>query len=123
MDEQPLSVVAARDETDQQLLARVAAQDREAFRELYISYHRRLSRFLMRLTNRYEIAEEIINDTLWIVWRQAGSFRYESRVSTWILGIAYRRTLKALRHLDPPAGFQAVPIDEELLLAPDDAAK
>jgi RNA polymerase sigma-70 factor (ECF subfamily) len=123
MDEQPLSVVAARDETDQQLLARVAAQDREAFRELYISYHRRLSRFLMRLTNRYEIAEEIINDTLWIVWRQAGSFRYESRVSTWILGIAYRRTLKALRHRDPPAGFQAVPIDEELLLAPDDAAK
>jgi len=58
----------------------------------------------MRLTNRYEIAEEIINDTLWIVWRQAGSFRYESRVSTWILGIAYRRTLKALRQRDPPAG-------------------
>jgi RNA polymerase sigma-70 factor, ECF subfamily len=79
------------------LLQRVADQDRQAFEELYTTYHRRLSRFLMRLAPRYDFAEEIINDTFWVVWRKAGDFRGASRVSTWIMGIAYRRALRALR--------------------------
>jgi RNA polymerase sigma-70 factor (ECF subfamily) len=49
----------------------------------------------MRLTRHPEIAEEIINDTLWIVWRKAPEFRHGSLVSTWIFGIAYRRGLKS----------------------------
>lgn len=79
------------------LLQRVAEGDRPAFEELYTAYHRRLSRFLMRLAPRYDFAEEIINDTFWVVWRKAGEFRGASRVSTWIMGIAYRRALRALR--------------------------
>jgi RNA polymerase sigma-70 factor (ECF subfamily) len=79
------------------LLGRIAAGDRDAFRDLYLRYHRRLARFLTRLTRRHEDAEEVINDTLWIVWKQAAGFRGESRPSTWILGIAYRRALKLIR--------------------------
>jgi RNA polymerase sigma-70 factor, ECF subfamily len=86
-----------RDEGDRRLLERVATGDREAFREIYIAYHRRLARFLTRLTRRYDVAEEIINDALWVVWKRAGDFRGESRVSTWIMGIAYRRALKLIR--------------------------
>jgi RNA polymerase sigma-70 factor (ECF subfamily) len=89
--------LASREATDRRLLDRVVARDREAFRELYVIYHRRLARFLMRVTRRYEVAEEVINDTLWVVWRKAGEFRGESRISTWIMGIAYRRALKALQ--------------------------
>lgn len=33
-----------------------------------------------------------------VVWRSAGDFRGESQLSTWILGIAYRRALKAIEH-------------------------
>jgi RNA polymerase sigma-70 factor, ECF subfamily len=79
------------------LLARVAGGDRQAFQELYIAYHRRLARFLTRLTHGYPIAEEIINDTMYVVWRKAGEFRGQSQVSTWIMGIAYRQALKALK--------------------------
>jgi RNA polymerase sigma-70 factor, ECF subfamily len=79
------------------LLRRVAQRDRAAFQELYLIYHRRLARFLMRITSRHDVAEEIINDTLWIVWRNAGEFRGQSTLSTWIMGIAYRRALKTLR--------------------------
>ena len=79
------------------LLRRVAQQDRRAFEELYNAYHRRLSRFLLRLAPRYDFAEEIINDTFWVVWCKAGEFRGASQVSTWIMGIAYRRALRALR--------------------------
>ena len=94
---------SADDDRDQRLLRQVAARDREAFRQLYHIYHRRLTRFLMRLTRRPEIAEEIINDTLWVVWRKAPEFRHSSLVSTWIFGIAYRRGLKTLQR-QPPLG-------------------
>ena len=80
-----------------ELIARVAEHDRKAFEELYNLYHRRLARFLTRLTRRYELAEEIINDTFWVVWNKAGAFRGDSQPSTWILGIAYRKARNAFR--------------------------
>lgn len=83
---------------DAQLMRRVAQRDRAAFEKLYLGYHRRLSRFLMRFAESYEAAEEIINDTMMIVWDKADSFRGSSKVSTWIIGIAYRRALKAFKH-------------------------
>src|SRR5215472_7419552 len=64
-------------ETD--LIARIAEGDRKAFEELYYLYHRRLARFLTRLTRRYDIAEEVVNDTFWVVWRKAKTFRVDSR--------------------------------------------
>jgi RNA polymerase sigma-70 factor, ECF subfamily len=80
-----------------ELIARIAEGDRKAFEELYHLYHRRLARFLTRLTKRYDVAEEVINDTFWVVWRKAHTFRGESQPSTWILGIAYRKARNAFR--------------------------
>ena len=80
-----------------ELISRIAQGDRKAFEELYGLYHRRLARFLTRLTKRYDVAEEVINDTFYIVWRKAGDFRGESQPSTWILGIAYRKARNAFR--------------------------
>jgi RNA polymerase sigma-70 factor (ECF subfamily) len=82
---------------ESELIAKIAKGDRRAFEELYNLYHRRLARFLTRLTRRYDVAEEVINDTFWIVWKKAGDFRGESQPSTWILGIAYRRARNAFR--------------------------
>jgi len=79
------------------LIARIAEGDRKAFEELYHLYHRRMARFLTRLTRRYDIAEEVINDTFWVVWTKAGTFRGDSQPSTWILGIAYRKARNAFR--------------------------
>jgi RNA polymerase sigma-70 factor (ECF subfamily) len=82
---------------DHELLDAVADGDRRALEELYLGYHRRLARFLLRFTPRYENVEEIINDTFMVVWQSAKDFRHASRVSTWIIGIAYRTALKSLR--------------------------
>ncbi len=84
-------------ERERELIAKISRGDRDAFRELYLHYHRRLAKFLTRMTHRYEDAEEIINDTLWTVWQRAGDFRDASQVSTWIMGIAYRRALNTIR--------------------------
>src|ERR1700730_12805556 len=95
----PMSVPAKNSarEHDNDLLIAVAAGNRQALEELYLSYHRRLARFLSRFTARYENVEEIINDTFMVVWQSAKDFRYASQVSTWIIGIAYRTALKSLR--------------------------
>ena len=84
-------------ERDSALLAAIGAGDRRALEELYLSYHRRLARFLSRSTPRYENIEEIINDTFMVVWQNAKEFRNASQVSTWIIGIAYRTALKSFR--------------------------
>ena len=88
---------SAGDARDRGLIVRIARQDRAALKELYLLYHRRLARFLTRVTSRFDLAEEIINDTFWVVWQRAGGFRGASHVSTWIMGIAYRRGLKAVK--------------------------
>jgi len=110
---------ALRNQTDRALLDKVAAGDREALRELYLLYHRRLAGFLQRFTRRQDLVEEVINDTLYVVWCKAGEFRGDSQPSTWILGIAYRRALKTLRRRGHQL-FHAVPIENECLAAPDE---
>jgi RNA polymerase sigma-70 factor, ECF subfamily len=99
----PGSAASTSNERELELLHKIAQRDRAAFRELYLIYHRRLARFLMRITSHHELVEEVINDTLWTVWQKASDFRGASRVSTWIVGIAYRRALKALRQAKPAA--------------------
>ena len=83
--------------SDDQWLESVARGDRRALEELYLNYHRRLTKFLSRVAPRSENIDEIINDTFMVVWQHAGEFRHSSRVSTWIFGIAYRVALKSLR--------------------------
>jgi RNA polymerase sigma-70 factor, ECF subfamily len=85
---------------DEDLLRDVARGDRRALDALYLGYHRRLARFLARIAPQYETIEEVINDTFLVVWQRAREFRGASRVSTWIIGIAYRIALKSLRRND-----------------------
>ena len=84
------------------LINRVAAGDLDAFERLYRLYHGRLTRFLDRMTRRRSLVEEVLNDTMLVVWKRARSFNGQSKVSTWVFAIAYRTALKALRRLDEP---------------------
>jgi RNA polymerase sigma-70 factor, ECF subfamily len=88
---------AIADAQDAAWLRAAGQGERQAFAALYRRHHPRLARFLRRFTARRELIDEVINDTLWVVWQKAAEFRGESKVSTWIIGIAYRCMLKALR--------------------------
>jgi RNA polymerase sigma-70 factor, ECF subfamily len=100
-DRRPDLAAADQNKLELALLARIAARDAQAMHELYHLYHRRLARFLMRVTSRYDLAEEVINDTFWVIWQHAADFRGASQLSTWIFGIAYRRALKTLKRVRP----------------------
>jgi RNA polymerase sigma-70 factor, ECF subfamily len=117
------AAVAARDGRELALLTRIAARDSAAMKELYLLYHRRLARFLTRLTTRLDLAEEIINDTFWVVWQRAADFRGASLVSTWIFGIAYRRALKTLRRVRPVPTIEEDDTAEGLSDAPWERAE
>lgn len=96
-------------EREAALLQRVVQQDRDAIAELYRLYHARLFKFTFRLTRSYAAADELVNDIMLVVWQNAGAFRGDSKVSTWIFGIAYRQTMRRLtrrpttlpQHADP----------------------
>jgi RNA polymerase sigma-70 factor (ECF subfamily) len=91
--------------TDSELLNAIARGDRRAMQRLYLEYQRPLTRFLWRFTQRQETIEEIVNDTFMVVWRKAREFRWESRVSSWIFGIAHRKALKSIhKHRREAAG-------------------
>lgn len=80
---------------EEELLKRIAKGDQNALEALYRDYYPRLCRFVLRVTRDVELVKEIVNDVFFVVWRSARDFRGDSTVSTWILGIAYRRALKS----------------------------
>lgn len=87
---------------EMELLAGVRARDLSAFERLYRIYQPRLTRFLFNLVQRPQLVEEVLNDTMMVVWDTADSFRGTSKLSTWIFSIAYRKAIKAkLRWPDP----------------------
>jgi RNA polymerase sigma factor (sigma-70 family) len=95
-------VPVPRASDDTALLARVIARDLPAFEQLYRCYHPRLTRFLMNMTHRPSIVDEVLNDTMLVVWNRPDSFNGASKLSSWIFAIAYRKALKALRQQDVP---------------------
>jgi RNA polymerase sigma-70 factor (ECF subfamily) len=80
----------------------VAGGDQDAFEALYRGFYPRLRRFLERMMRRPQLVEEVLNDTMLVVWRKAHTYNLRSKVSTWIFAIAYRKALKALTRVDDP---------------------
>jgi RNA polymerase sigma-70 factor (ECF subfamily) len=106
---------AGQEGEDLACLQQIAQGDRAAFERLYRRYYDRLFRFVLRVTGRMNLVEDVINDTMIVIWRKAGEYRAAAQASTWIFGIAYRKSLKALsRELRAPEVIDEAPETEEL---------
>ena len=101
----PNAKPVAADEEEAALLRRAAGRDMHAFELLYRAYYRRLIRFLEQVTRKPHLNDEILNDTMLVVWHKAHAFNGSSRVSTWIFAIAYNKAMKALRRAKRPQDF------------------
>lgn len=95
MPQEDSGTECSADAEDRRLIERAAGGDRSALADLYRAYQPRLFRFVLRITRSYPVAEELVNDIMLDVWRQAGQFRGDSKLSTWILSIAYRKACRA----------------------------
>jgi len=86
------------DAEDGRWLRAVARErDAEALRALFERYFARVFVFIQRRVEDRELARELTSDVFLEVWAQAGQFRGEARVSTWIFGIARFKSLEAVR--------------------------
>jgi RNA polymerase sigma factor (sigma-70 family) len=85
-----------RVEDDYALLLLIAQGDTSAFERFYKLYFPRLFRFILRITNQPDTVEELIQETLLVVWEKPDQFNNGSKVSTWVFGIAYNKVLKAM---------------------------
>ena len=84
-------------EPEHHLLKRVAEGDRNAFRELYDMTSRRIYFYLYRLLQDASLAEDVQMDVYVEVWKSAANFRGQSKVTTWVFGIARNLAFKTMR--------------------------
>jgi RNA polymerase sigma-70 factor, ECF subfamily len=81
-----------------QLLAKVAAQDRAAFRDLYASTSSKLFGVLLRILSNRAEAEDALQEVFTRVWLRAGRFDPEKgRAMTWLISVARNHAIDRLR--------------------------
>jgi len=75
---------------DYELVRRVATCDDVALIDLYRRHAPVILNQILLVVDERTLAEEILQDTMIVLWRQAWTFRGESRVRTWMIAIARR---------------------------------
>jgi RNA polymerase sigma-70 factor (ECF subfamily) len=78
----------ARGSDEARLIARLAARDEQAFNALVRAYERRVFGLVLRMLGNREEAEDLAQEVFVQVFKAVGSFRGESKLSTWIYRIA-----------------------------------
>src|SRR4029453_4122254 len=94
--------------SDAVLIQRIAGGDQLAMRALFGRHRIPFYRWLLRIVRDETLAEDLLSDVFLDVWRQAGSFRGDASVSTWLLAIARYKALSARRarpHSELDAGI------------------
>src|SRR5690349_3441609 len=75
-------------QSDRELIARIAAGDREAMGALYTRHHENIYRFAYRMVRSAQTAEDVAGDVFLDVWRSAREFEQQCEVATWLFAIA-----------------------------------
>jgi len=83
-----LRVEELRSKTDEELLKLCAEQQSAAMEELTRRFQAPIYRFLYRMLNSPEDAEEAALDVFVRAWQHAGRFQYRAKVATWLYRIA-----------------------------------
>src|SRR5215207_7398030 len=97
------------DLSDDELLVRVRSRDESAFRTLYRRHTSAMYAAALRLvTRRAGDAEDVVQEAWLRAIRQLASFRGDSMLRTWLVGITIRCALEASRQRPPEPLVNAV---------------
>ncbi len=80
--------MALPDEPESKLIERLVARDERAFNELVRAYERRVLGLVMRMIGSRAEAEDIAQEAFVQVFKAIGTFRGDSKLSTWVFRIA-----------------------------------
>ncbi len=108
--------------TDEELMLRVAAGNREAMSPLVRRYASPLLTFIRRMTGNWHRAEELFQEAFLAVWENRGRYQYPRVFRPWLFGIAANKCRADFRKaaglpepfpdgLDPPAVGEPSPVE------------
>ncbi len=91
--------MALPDEPESQLIERLVARDERAFNELVRAYQRRVLTLVLRMLGNVAEAEDVAQEVFVQVFKAIGSFRGDSKLSTWIYRIAINLCKNRVKYL------------------------
>jgi len=87
------------DANEQRFLARLQKRDERAFVELVQLYQARVYKLVYRMLGRRDEAEDMAQEVFVQVFKAVGSFRGDSKLSTWIYRIAVNLCKNRIKYL------------------------
>jgi RNA polymerase sigma-70 factor (ECF subfamily) len=96
------------------LIRRIAGRDPEAFTTLYQQYAPRLAGFLHPRLGQPALVDDVLHETLIVVWQDAARFRGQAQLSTWIFRIAQRKASQARVAYQRASALPVLPADTAL---------
>lgn len=98
------------------LLAAVARKDAAAFRALYDATSPKLFGFALRILNKRELAEEVVQESFVSVWNHAGAYQAGlAAPMTWMTTIVRNRAYDLLRRADAAVEIDADTFDKKVM--------
>jgi RNA polymerase sigma-70 factor, ECF subfamily len=94
---QPGAHAGALMNSTEELVARVRAGDEEAFRLIFDRYSRPILGFIFDMIGDRSLAEDLAQETFVRAFRGLQTLREETKLSTWLFGIARNCALEQLR--------------------------
>jgi len=84
--------------SDEALISAIAREEMWAMEPLYERYNRILYSLAYRMVADHQIAEDLLQDTFFLVWRHATLYSPQSGAArSWIVSIIHHRTIDYLR--------------------------
>ncbi|GIG00921.1 sigma-70 family RNA polymerase sigma factor [Catellatospora citrea] len=110
--------------SDTSLARAAAAGDREAFDRLYRLYRPGLLGFVFRQVGDRHTAEDVVQETFLVAWRDLAKLRDPDVFRTWLFSIAYRRARSVAARVAPaPLPDPALLVDDSPGRHPEQAAE
>ncbi len=98
-------------DSPEELIAGVQRGDENAFRLIFEQHHRFVFRFLYGMVGERRLAEELMQETFMQAYKNIGTLREETKLLSWLCGIARHVALHSLR--SRPAKNQWIGIDDQ----------
>ena len=92
-----IAAMARETSSDVNLINRIAAGDKLAMQTLFARHRTFVYRWLLGFVSNETLAEDLLSEVFFDVWRQADRFEGRSSVSTWLISIARFKALSARR--------------------------
>ena len=91
--------MTGRNETDEDLMRKIARSDARAFQELLRRYEKRVFALAWRLCSDRNEAEDLTQETFLKIWRNAGGWKPEAKLETWIYRVLYNQFIDNRRRV------------------------